>query len=84
METSYRKTNQVEKIVRDFEAQRAERPSNMFLWTSIGALSIALILKFSRKKNLSLFISQWATPFLLYIIGKKLANQLGETQQGKA
>lgn len=79
MESSVTRTMNVNKIVSDFEAERANRPSNMFLWTSIGALSIALLLKFSRNKKMKLFISQWATPFLLYIISKKLANQLGDT-----
>lgn len=78
MESSVAKTMNVKKIVSDFEAERADRPSNMFLWTSIGALSIALLLKFSRKKKMKLFISQWAAPFLLYIVSKKLANQLGD------
>jgi hypothetical protein len=78
MKSSAGTTMNVNKIVSDFEAERANRPSNMFLWTSIGALSIALLLKFSRKKKLELFISQWATPFLLYIVSKKLANQLGK------
>jgi hypothetical protein len=81
MGTSYSTIKQVEKIVRDVEAQRAKKPSNMFLLTSLGALSIALLLKFTRKKNLSLFVSQWASPFLLYIICKKLVHQLGVTGQ---
>jgi hypothetical protein len=35
MGTSYSTIKQVEKIVRDVEAQRAKKPSNMFLLTSL-------------------------------------------------
>ena len=70
-------TININKIVSDFEAEQANKPANMFLWTSVGALSIALLLRFSRKKNLKVFITQWATPFLLYIVSKKLAKQMG-------
>jgi hypothetical protein len=81
METTSNTIKQVDKIVRDFEAQQTKRPTNMFLWTSVGALSVALILKLSRKKNMSAFISQWATPLLLYFICNKLVKEVGKTEK---
>jgi len=78
MEPTYKTTQKREgKTAKTIEEQTAKIPSDVFLWASIGAMTTALILQLSRQKHMSLFIGQWAAPFLLFGIYNKLVKQHG-------
>jgi hypothetical protein len=78
MEPMYKKQEKREgKIARTIEEQTSKLPSDVFLWASAGAMTAALILQLARQKHMSLFIGQWAAPFLLFGIYNKLVKQRG-------
>ena len=65
------------RVARNIEEQTSKLPSDVFLWASIGAMSASLILQLAKQKHVSLFIGQWAAPFLLFGIYNKLVKQMG-------
>lgn len=71
------------KTAKAIEEKTAQIPSDVFLWASLGAMSAALILQLSRQKHMSLFIGQWAAPFLLFGIYNKLVKQRGHDKTDK-
>jgi hypothetical protein len=84
METTYRTENKREgKTANAIEGQTAKLPSDVFLWSAIGAMATSLVLQLSGKKHTSLFIGQWAAPFLLFGIYNKLVKQHGHDQTDK-
>ena len=64
-------------VAEAIEQQTAKVPSDIFLWAAIGAMTVSLSLQCIGRKHTSLFIGQWAAPFLLFGIYNKLVKQLG-------
>ena len=64
-------------VARSIEDQTAKLPSDTFLWAAFSAMGVALILQLSGKKEESLFIGQWAAPFLLFGVYNKLVKVAG-------
>lgn len=84
METMYKAQDKREgKIAKTIEEQTSKLPSDVFLWASIGAMSASLILQLMKQKHVSLFIGQWAAPFLLFGIYNKLVKQQGHDKTDK-
>jgi hypothetical protein len=84
METMYKAQDKREgKIAKNIEEQTSKLPSDVFLWASIGAMSASLILQMMKQKHVSLFIGQWAAPFLLFGIYNKLVKQQGHDKTDK-
>lgn len=65
------------KVARTIEEQTAKLPSDSFLWAAAAAMGVALVLQVSGKKPESLFIGQWAAPFLLFGVYNKLVKVAG-------
>jgi hypothetical protein len=85
METTFNTQQKREgKIAKNIEEQTSKIPSDVFLWASIGAMTASLALQIARQKHLSLFIGQWAAPFLLFGIYNKLVKQRGHDRTDKA
>lgn len=61
-------------IARGLEEQTAKLPSDAFLWSAVSAMGVALALQMAGKKHESLFIGQWAAPFLLFGVYNKLVK----------
>lgn len=84
METMYKAQDKREgKIARTIEEQTSKLPSDVFLWASVGAMTAALVLQLARQKHMSLFIGQWAAPFLLFGLYNKLVKQRGHDSMDK-
>lgn len=84
MEPTYKtQVNKEGKIAKTIEEQTSKLPSDVFLWASVGVMSAALILQLARQKHISLFIGQWAAPFLLFGIYNKLVKQQGHDKTDK-
>jgi len=84
METTYKTQDKREgRIARKIEEQTSKLPSDLFLWVSAGAMTAALVLQLARQKHMSLFIGQWAAPFLLFGIYNKLVKQHGHDKADK-
>jgi len=65
------------KVARTIEEQTAKLPSDTFLWAAVATMGVALALQVSGKKPASLFIGQWAAPFLLFGVYNKLVKVAG-------
>ena len=64
-------------VARAIEEQTAKLPSDTFLWTSLGAMAVSLTLQALGKRHTSLFVGQWAAPFLILGLYNKLVKQMG-------
>jgi hypothetical protein len=64
-------------VAKAIESQTAKLPSDLFLWTSIGAMATSFTLKMLGKNHTALFIGQWAAPFLLLGIYNKIVKTEG-------
>jgi len=71
------------RIAKAIEEQTAKLPSDVFLWSAIGAITVSAGLKIAGRKNAALFVGQWAAPFLLLGIYNKLVKLEGHDQNDK-
>jgi len=69
------------KVATAIESQTARIPSDVFLWTSLGALAASLTLKVLKKDHIALFVGQWAAPFLIMGLYNKLVKVGGHDQK---
>jgi|ERR1043165_8195079 hypothetical protein len=67
-------------VAKAIEKQTAKLPSDTFLWIGLSAMTTSLALQLMGKKHLSLFIGQWATPFLLFGIYDKIVKTSGHDE----
>jgi hypothetical protein len=65
------------RIARRIETETSKLPSDVFLWAALGSMAVSAGFKFAKNKHTSLFIGQWAAPFLLLGIYNKLVKQHG-------
>lgn len=68
------------KVAKAIESQTSRLPSDLFLWAAGTAMATSLTLKLIKQDRLSLFIGQWAAPFLLFGVYNKLVKQGGHDQ----
>ena len=59
------------------EEQTAKIPSDVFLYSALGAIALSLGLKIAGKKHEALFVGQWAAPFLLLGLYNKVVKVAG-------
>ncbi|MBV9962788.1 MAG: hypothetical protein JO072_11115 [Parafilimonas sp.] len=64
-------------VAKAIEEQTGKIPSDIFLWTSLGAMSTSFLLQLLGKRHMSLFIGQWAAPFLILGLYNKLVKLEG-------
>lgn len=77
MATSFNPEHQEGKVAKTIEKQTAKIPSDVFLWAALGAMGVSLALQLTGVKHKSLFIGQWAAPFLLLGIYNKIVKLEG-------
>ncbi len=65
------------KVATAIEQQTAKIPSDVFLWAALGSMAISLTLQLTGSKHRSLFIGQWAAPFLLFGVYNKIVKLEG-------
>lgn len=68
------------KVATAIEEQTSKIPSDIFLWTAIGAIAVSLTLQITGGKHRSLFFGQWVAPFLLLGIYNKLVKLEGHVR----
>jgi hypothetical protein len=59
------------------EEQTAKLPSDIFLWSAIGSMAASLYFQFQGERDKSLFVGQWAAPFLILGLYNKLVKLEG-------
>ena len=76
--------NQTEgKVAKGIEKQTAKIPSDVFLWSALGAMAVLAGLKIAGNDKTALFVGQWAAPFLLLGVYNKIVKVEGSDQQSK-
>lgn len=65
------------RMARMIEHQAAKLPSDVYLWGALGSMGISAALHMMGKKEESLFVGQWAAPFLLMGVYNKLVKLHG-------
>lgn len=68
------------KVAKAIERQTAKIPSDVYLWAALGVMGVSLALQLTGVKHKSLFIGQWAAPFLLLGIYNKIVKLEGHDQ----
>lgn len=56
------------------EKQTSKVPSGVYLTASLAAMAVSLALQCTKKKRLSLFVGQWAAPFLIMGLYNKIVK----------
>jgi hypothetical protein len=65
------------KVATAIEEQTAKIPSDVFLWAALGSMAVSLTLQIIGQRHKSLFIGQWAAPFLLLGLYNKIVKLEG-------
>ena len=64
-------------VARTIEDQTAKLPSDLWLWAAFASMGVSLALQLKGKREESLFIGQWAAPFLILGVYNKLVKIAG-------
>jgi hypothetical protein len=64
-------------MARTIENQTAKLPSGLWLWAAVASMGVSLALQLKGKRHESLFIGQWAAPFLILGVYNKLVKIAG-------
>lgn len=78
MENQNHKEGKTTKLI---EKETSKLPSDVFLYAALGSMAASLTLKILDKRNTSLFVGQWAAPFLLLGVYNKLVKQRGHDKE---
>lgn len=84
MQNSINPQHKEGKVATAIEEQTAKIPSDVFLWAALGSMAISLTLQLAGIKHRSLFIGQWAAPFLLFGVYNKLVKLEGHDKSSPA
>lgn len=69
------------KVAKAIEDQTAKLPSDLFLWAALGSMAVSATLKCLGKGHTSLFVGQWAAPFLLLGLYNKIVKLEGHDKE---
>ncbi len=61
-------------MTRALENQAAKIPSDVWLFTAIGAIGVSMFLRLNERKEESVFVGQWVAPLLLIGVYNKLVK----------
>lgn len=64
-------------VAKAIEKQTAKIPSDVFLWAALASMGVSLYLQTQKDKERSLFVGQWAAPFLLLGLYNKIVKLEG-------
>ena len=64
-------------LAKAIEQQTAKLPSDIFLWSALSSMGVSLYFQYKGERDRSLFIGQWAAPFLLLGLYNKLVKLEG-------
>jgi hypothetical protein len=65
------------------ESRTSQIPSVAYLGAALGSMVAAAILRMAGKKYASLFVGQWAAPFLLMGVYNKMVKQHGSDAESR-
>ena len=70
-----------DQVTSYLESQTARLPSSFYLGAALASMAASLMLKAYGKEHLSLFVGQWAAPFLIIGTYNKMVKQHGSDQK---
>ena len=70
-------------VARAIEEQTAKLPSDLFLWTAVGAIALSAGFQLAGKKEVSNFVGHWAPTILILGLYNKLVKVAGSDQKHK-
>lgn len=68
---------QEDQVTAAIEKFTSQVPSSAYLALALGSMAVSVGLQLSKKQHASLFVGQWAAPFLILGIYNKLVKQHG-------
>jgi hypothetical protein len=71
-------------IARTIEQQTAKLPSDMFLWSAVGAMGASAVFQLLGKKHASLFVADWVAPLLLFGVYNKIVKTQGSDRYSRS
>jgi hypothetical protein len=71
-------------VARTIEQQTAKLPSDLFLWSAVGAIGASAIFQLMGKKHASLFVGDWVAPLLLFGVYNKIVKTQGSDRYDRA
>jgi hypothetical protein len=77
MSTNNNPAHQEGPVAKAIEEQTAKLPSDIFLWAALGSMAVSAALQIAGHKPRSLFVGQWAAPFLLLGLYNKIVKLEG-------
>ncbi len=77
MATNYNPEHREGNVASAIETQTAKIPSDVFLWAALGSMAISAALQIAGVEKRSLFVGQWAAPFLILGLYNKLVKLEG-------
>ena len=70
-------------VAKRIEEQTAKLPSDTFLWAAMGSMGASLTLQLLGKKDVSQFVGQWVTPFLVLGLYNKIVKVAGSDRSSQ-
>ena len=67
-------------VARAIEDQTAKLPSDFFLWAALSSMFVSVVLHLTGHEHKSLFVGQWAAPFLILGLYNKIVKVNGHDQ----
>ncbi len=64
-------------IARQIEQQTAKLPSDLFLWTALGAAGVSMVMQLSGAKHRGNFVAQWVPTLLIFGLYNKIVKVAG-------
>jgi len=64
-------------VARTIEEQTAKIPSDLFLWSAIGAMGVSLALTLARRQGTANFFGQWVPTLLIFGLYNKIVKVAG-------
>jgi hypothetical protein len=72
-----------DNVTGTIESRTSQIPSVAYLGAALGSMGLAAILRMAGKKHASLFVGQWAAPFLLMGVYNKMVKQHGSDAESR-
>ena len=64
-------------VAKAIEQQTAKFPSDLFLWAALASIGVSAYFQATNDRDRSLFVGQWAAPFLVLGLYNKLVKVEG-------
>ena len=69
------------RVAHMIEEQTAKLPSDLFLWSALGAIGISLGLALTNRAQAANFVGQWVPTLLILGLYNKIVKVAGHDQQ---